>query len=104
VAHDGHVVGNEKERETEVFAKFRKEIQHGRLDRDVQRGHRFISDQQLGLHRQGTRDADTLALTTRKLSRVRLRDPRAQSNEIQEFRAPALGVGALDGVMNVQRL
>jgi hypothetical protein len=103
VAYDGHVVGNQKQREAEVSAQFREEIEHGSLDGDVQGGDRFISYQQLRLDRQGSGDADALALTTRKLPRVRVCHPRAKANQIQEFRGPPLRVLSLDGVMNVQR-
>ena len=40
------------------------------LDGDVERGDGLVGDDELGLHDDGSRDADTLALTARELVRV----------------------------------
>ncbi len=39
-----------------------EQLQHLRLHRHVERRHRLVGDQQLGVHRQRARDADALAL------------------------------------------
>ena len=49
-----------------------EQIKHLRLNRDVQRAHRLVTHDQLGLHHQGTGDPDALALTTREFVRVTL--------------------------------
>jgi hypothetical protein len=41
-----------------------------RLDRHVERGHRLIAHDEIGLCREGTGDPDTLTLTTAELVRV----------------------------------
>ena len=50
-------------------AELHEEIQHLRLDRDVERGDRFVADQQLGLDGQRARDADARALAAGELVR-----------------------------------
>ena len=77
--HDDHAVGevldhaeivaDEQIREVEVGSELHEEIQHLRLNRDIERGDRFVADQQLGLDGQGTRDADARALAAGELVR-----------------------------------
>ena len=47
-----------------------QQVQHLRLDRDVERRHRLVGDQQLRLQRERARDADPLALAAGELVRV----------------------------------
>ena len=53
----------------EFFAQPHEKIQHLRLDRHVERGDRFVADQEIGLHRQRAGDADARALAAGKLVR-----------------------------------
>ncbi len=68
VSHDGHVVGDQQQREPELLAQIGEEVEHRRLDRYVEGRDRFIGHQQLGLYGQGPRDAHALALASRQLS------------------------------------
>ena len=63
------IVADEQIGEVEVGSELHEEIQHLRLDRDVERGDRFVADQQLGLDGQRTRDADARALAAGELVR-----------------------------------
>ena len=44
-----------------------QELQHLGLDRDVERAHRLVADDQFRLDRKRARDADALALTAGEL-------------------------------------
>ena len=49
-----------------------EQLDHLRLDRDVERGDRLVGDDQLGLERQRPGDGDALALAAGELVRVAL--------------------------------
>jgi hypothetical protein len=103
VSDDCHVVGNKQEREAELFSQISEQIENRRLDRHIQGRDRLIRNQQLRLYRQGPCNADALTLTARQLSGIGVGHARAESHQVQELRAPALGVLTRDGVMNVKR-
>ena len=48
--------------ESQFVAQAHEQVQHLRLDRYVERGHRFVADQQLRPHRERAGDADPGAL------------------------------------------
>ena len=56
------IVRDEEHRELEPLAHACQQIQHLRLHRDIERRHRFIGDQHVGLERQRPGNADPLAL------------------------------------------
>ena len=56
-----------------------QQVEDLRLDRDVERRHRLVADDQLRLERERPRDADPLALAARELVRVAVVVLRAQS-------------------------
>ncbi len=58
---------NEQVGQAKLDLKVEKEAKDLGLDRDVQRGHRFVKHDEVRLCSQCTGDADTLALTTGKL-------------------------------------
>jgi hypothetical protein len=64
------VVGDEQVREAELLLEVLEEIEHLRLDRDVESRDRLVGDQQTRRGGQRTRDADALALAARELVRV----------------------------------
>ena len=70
--YDGQVVGDQHVRQAELVAKVGEQVQHLRLDGHVERGHRLVADQQIGLHRQRPRDPDPLPLTAGELVRIAL--------------------------------
>ena len=47
-----------------------EEVQHLRLDRDVERGHRLVRDDELRIEDEGAREADPLALAAAELVRI----------------------------------
>ncbi len=70
VAHHRQVVGDEHDRQAEPPLQVAQQVQHLRLDRDVERRHRLVGDQQLRVQRERARHADALALAAGELVRV----------------------------------
>ena len=65
-----HIVADEQEGEAEIGLQLHQQIEHLRLHRHVERGHRFVGHDQLGLRRQGAGDGDALALAARQFVRI----------------------------------
>src|SRR5207244_3886542 len=63
MSHDAEVVRDEHEAQVTSRLQAAQQHQDLRLDRDVERRHRFVGDDELRLQHQSARDADTLALT-----------------------------------------
>ena len=59
--------------------------EHLRLHRDVERGHRLVGDQELGLHRQRARDADALALAAGELVRIAIERVGVEPHELHQL-------------------
>ena len=69
-------------------------------DRHIERAHGLIGDQDVGLSRQGARDADPLALTARELRR-KAPDSRARkADEIDEPADPCIDSAARHQAMH----
>ncbi len=60
-----------------------EQVEHLRLDRHVERGHRFVADEELGLHRERARDADSRALSAGELVRVAAHQRRVEADLVQ---------------------
>ena len=73
VAHDGQVVRDEHVREAELVLQVLEQVDHAGLDRHVERGHWLVEHEQVGVEREGARDADALALPAGELVRVAVR-------------------------------
>ena len=77
--HDGDAVGDvpdhrqvvshEQVGHAQLVLQVLQQVDHARLDRDVQRGDRFVEQHQLGVDGQGARDGDALTLATGELRR-----------------------------------
>ena len=65
--HDRQVVGDEDQREAELALQFAQQVEHLRLDRDVECRHRLVGDQQPRFQRERPRHADPLALAAGEL-------------------------------------
>ena len=66
LARDREVVRDEEVGEPELLAQPREQVEDLRLDRDVERRHRLVADDDLGLDREGPCDRDALALAAGK--------------------------------------
>ncbi len=68
--HDAEVVGDEEHAHPLLALQLGQKLEDLRLDRDVERGRRFVGDQQVGPVRQRHGDHHPLALPARKLVRI----------------------------------
>ena len=75
-----------------------------RLDGDVERGNRFIGDQQRRLERDRAGDRNALALPARELVRIKLRHPGVEADGAQQFRDARAKLRRLEIEMGAQRL
>ena len=66
------VMRNEQIRKIGGCLQALEQIDDLRLHRNVERGNRLVANHQLGLDRQGARDANSLTLTARELVRISL--------------------------------
>ena len=62
-----------------------EQVDHLGLNAHVERAHGFVGDDEIGLGSEGTRDADALALPTRKLVRIAARCTTRQTNRIEQL-------------------
>ena len=67
MANHAEIVRDEEIAHTELRLEIPEQIEHLRLDRDIQSGNRFIADDHGWLWRDRTRDRDALALAAREL-------------------------------------
>ena len=67
---DRQVVGDEDVGQVELRLEVLEQVQDLRLDRDIERRHRLVADDELGIERDGSCDADALALAAAELVRV----------------------------------
>src|SRR6185369_10256542 len=70
MAHHRQVVRDKDVGEAEAPLQILQQVDDLGLDRDIQRRHRLVADDQLRLHRKCSRDADALALSAGKFVRV----------------------------------
>ena len=100
--HHPEVVGDEEERHVELRLEVAHEFQGARLHDDVERGGRFVGDEQDGPAHEGHRDHRSLAKPPRELERIGVeRAGRiGEADQIQHLahRLPPLGPGAVAAV------
>ena len=70
VADDAEVVGDEDVGQPVPLLQVLQEVEHLRLDRDVERRDRLVEQEQRRLDRQGPGDPDPLPLPAAELERV----------------------------------
>ena len=69
-ADDGKIVRYEEIRQAPLLLEPLEQVEHLRANGNVKSGDRLVSDNKLGLHDDGARKADTLALTAGELMRI----------------------------------
>ena len=92
VLDDGEIVRDEDVGEPELVLQVLQQVQHLRLHRHVERRHRLVADQDVGLHREAARDRDPLPLAAGELVRVLVERDLGQAHLLQELERE---VGAL---------
>jgi hypothetical protein len=78
--HDGEVVRDEEIAEMAFTLLLREQVEYLRLDRQIERAHRFVADHKIGAGDHRASNGDSLALATRKLRRISVSHIGAQSN------------------------
>ena len=102
VVDDRQVVGNEQVGQAVLLLEVLQQVDDLRLDRDIQRRHRLVQDQQLRIDSQRATDADTLPLAARQLVRISPAVLRAQPDVAEQRRDP-LPTGSSPPPMPVDR-
>ena len=92
VLDDGEVVRDEDVGQVEFVLQVLQQVQHLRLHRHVERRHRLVADQDVGLHRQAARDRDPLPLAAGEFVRVLVERDFRQADLLQQLERE---VGAL---------
>ena len=65
------VVGHEKIRHPQRILELLQQIENDRLHRNIERGGRFVEDDEIGIERDGARDSDACLLPAGELVRNR---------------------------------
>ena len=73
MADHGKIVCDKNIRELEFVLQILHQVDHLRLDRNIQRADRFIRDDDLRIGRKRPRDSDALPLAAGKLVRIAIR-------------------------------
>lgn len=71
--------------QAQPLAQLVEQIDHLRLNGHVERRNGFVRDDHFGVHDDGTRDTDTLALSARKLVRVTPRVLADQPDQLENL-------------------
>jgi hypothetical protein len=95
VAHDGQVVCDKDVRELKIALQVGEQVDDLRLDRDVQRRHRLVTDKQLRMQRERPGDADALSLAAGELRREAVVVLGVQPDQLHQLLnpTPALDAG-----------
>ena len=93
--HDGNLL---------LLVKIQQKLHNLRLHRHIQGGNRFIGDEELRIHEKRSSDADTLALSSRKLRRITVRKALIQADVLQHVIYHLLPLGSVGDSPDSQRL
>ena len=104
VAHHAEVVADEEIGEAELLAQADEQVQHLRLDRDVERGDRLVADQEARLHRERAGDADAAALPAGELVREAPREARVEADALHDLGDVGIALARLDEAVHHRRL
>ena len=97
VGHFGHhadVMGDEQDGQAELFLELPEQVEEFGLDDHVQRGGRFVGDDEFGPQRQGQGDHDPLAHAAGHLVRIFLEALLPDPQPLDQF----FGPGARGGI------
>ena len=103
VLDHGKIVRDKNKRQAEPALQIGQKIDDLRLDRNVERRHRFVADDELRLGGECAGDANTLALAAGELMGVAFSMPGLKPDETQQL-GDALTVPPLCEAMKYERL
>ena len=81
---DGQIVADEQQAQPAFPLNVEQQLQDRRLDRDIQRGSRFIRNDHLGLWGQGAGDGNALTLPAREFMRQAVEHLVRQANPVKQ--------------------
>src|SRR5262249_5821945 len=89
-AHQGEVVGNEKDRESAPDLQATQELDRHRLHGDVKGGSHLITNEELRLHDKSAGKGHSLALAARQFIRISTHHPRPERHVVERQRGSPL--------------
>ncbi len=95
---------HENHRQMQPLLQLQEQIDHLRLHRNVERRHKLIGNDDVGLDSKRPGNADALALAARKLMRITTRSILRQAHEFQELGDAAGNIGGRSHLVDAQRL
>ncbi len=98
------VMADEQIRQAQFVSQVHEQIEDLRLNRHIERRHRFIAHQQLRLHCQRAGDADTLALAPTELMRVALPQAGVEPRALQLGTHVIIKAGAVGQALQARTL
>ena len=104
MADDGKVVRDEEVGELELLLELLEQVDHLRLDRDVERRDRLVGDDEVWVDRERARQTDPLALTPGKLVWVAICRVGGQADRLQEIAHAGRGLAPSRQPVRPQRL
>src|SRR5438132_12871314 len=91
---------NEQVGQSKLLLEISQQIDDLRLDRDVQRGDRFVCNNKFWFKRQRPRDTDSLPLSAAELVRIPVHHGGIQAHNIQKVGDPVLALQAAGQAVN----
>src|SRR5215469_10567173 len=101
--NDGEIVSNEQVGQIFFALQVHHQIDDLRLDRDVERRNRFVTNDELRVQCERARDTDALALPAGEFMRITAHLMAAQSDLVKERSDPLLLLLATGDTVNLQR-
>ena len=85
MAHEREIVADEDDRRALRLLDLQKQVDDGRLHRDVERRDRLVGDQDVGRRREGARDGDALLLAAREARGPHAHQARREAHHLEEL-------------------
>ena len=104
VLDHGEVVGDEKVGELELLLQVDQQVDDLGLDRDVERRHRLVADDQGGTQGQRAGDSDALALAAGEFVRVGEHGGGPEAHALEQVGDALAAFGRRADIMDDQRL
>ncbi len=104
VTHQPQVVCNEQIGELQLLLQIHQQVDHLRLDRDVERRHRFVGDDERRIERQRPRQADALPLAAAELVRIAIEVRRIEADQPEQLGDAIAPLGLRADAVDDQRL
>ena len=85
VTHQPQVVRNEQVGQLQLLLQIHQQVDHLRLDRDVERRHRLVRDDERRIERQRARQADALPLAAAELVRIAIEVRGIEADQLEQI-------------------